>query len=106
MIISYVWVLETNTGATWRVAYLRIVRIDPMVKLFTHILCQAGTILGALYAYIVSDVRRFSTCTSIPTIMDVSDLASMSYEPIWSRGDGDGSCELWNVKRTCLLKWL
>ncbi|KAI0262972.1 hypothetical protein BC834DRAFT_1027888 [Gloeopeniophorella convolvens] len=36
MIISYVWVLETNTGATWRVAYLRI----------------AGTILGAVYAYI------------------------------------------------------
>ncbi|KAI9510386.1 hypothetical protein F5148DRAFT_1179931 [Russula earlei] len=36
MIISYVWVLETNTGATWRVAGLRIV----------------GTILGAMYAYI------------------------------------------------------
>jgi hypothetical protein len=27
MIISYVWVLETNSGATWRVAYLRIVRL-------------------------------------------------------------------------------
>lgn len=25
MIISYVWVLETNTGATWRVGYLRLV---------------------------------------------------------------------------------
>ncbi|KAI9446851.1 hypothetical protein H4582DRAFT_1908820 [Lactarius indigo] len=36
MIVSYVWVLETNTGATWRVAYLRI----------------TGTILGAIYAYI------------------------------------------------------
>ncbi|KAH9025176.1 hypothetical protein EDB85DRAFT_2179551 [Lactarius pseudohatsudake] len=36
MIVSYVWVLETNTGATWRVAYLRI----------------TGTILGAVYAYI------------------------------------------------------
>jgi len=35
MIISYVWVLETNTGATWRVSSLRIV----------------GTLLGALYAY-------------------------------------------------------
>ncbi|KAH8983677.1 hypothetical protein EDB86DRAFT_2811253 [Lactarius hatsudake] len=36
MIVSYVWVLETNTGATCRVAYLRI----------------TGTILGAVYAYI------------------------------------------------------
>jgi hypothetical protein len=27
MIISYVWVLETNTGATWRVAYLRTVHL-------------------------------------------------------------------------------
>ncbi|KAG1754200.1 hypothetical protein EDB19DRAFT_1665235 [Suillus lakei] len=36
MIISYVWVLETNTGATWRVGYLRL----------------SGTILGAIYAYI------------------------------------------------------
>ncbi|KAH9977258.1 hypothetical protein BGW80DRAFT_1435937 [Lactifluus volemus] len=36
MIISYVWVLETNTGATWRVAYLR----------------TAGTIVGAVYAYL------------------------------------------------------
>jgi hypothetical protein len=25
MIISYVWVLETSTGATWRVGYLRLV---------------------------------------------------------------------------------
>jgi hypothetical protein len=29
MVISYVWVLETNTGATWRVSSLRIVRLDP-----------------------------------------------------------------------------
>ncbi|KIJ69535.1 hypothetical protein HYDPIDRAFT_145711 [Hydnomerulius pinastri MD-312] len=36
MIISYVWVLETNTGATWRVGYLRL----------------SGTILGAIYAFI------------------------------------------------------
>jgi len=28
MIISYVWVLETNTGATWRVGYLRLARFD------------------------------------------------------------------------------
>ncbi|KAH7921497.1 hypothetical protein BV22DRAFT_1038618 [Leucogyrophana mollusca] len=34
MIISYVWVLETNTGATWRVGYLRL----------------SGTVLGAIYA--------------------------------------------------------
>lgn len=32
MIISYVWVLETNTGATWRVASLRIVRPNLMVE--------------------------------------------------------------------------
>jgi hypothetical protein len=32
MIISYVWVLETNTGATWRVASLRIVRLDLVVE--------------------------------------------------------------------------
>jgi len=31
MIISYVWVLETNTGATWRLGYLRLVR--PMLNL-------------------------------------------------------------------------
>ena len=36
MIISYVWVLETNTGATWRVAYLRIVRLNSIVRLFTY----------------------------------------------------------------------
>ncbi|KZT66828.1 hypothetical protein DAEQUDRAFT_729793 [Daedalea quercina L-15889] len=37
MVISYVWVLETSTGATWRVGYLRLV----------------GTATSALYAYIV-----------------------------------------------------
>ncbi|PFH47852.1 hypothetical protein AMATHDRAFT_151147 [Amanita thiersii Skay4041] len=36
MVISYVWVLETNTGATFRVAYLRLM----------------GTVAGALYAYL------------------------------------------------------
>ncbi|KZT03579.1 uncharacterized protein LAESUDRAFT_659459 [Laetiporus sulphureus 93-53] len=36
MAISYVWVLETNTGATWRMGYLRLV----------------GTTLAAIYAYI------------------------------------------------------
>ena len=37
MVITYVWVLETNTGATWRVGYLRL----------------SGTIIGATYAFIV-----------------------------------------------------
>ncbi|PCH39251.1 hypothetical protein WOLCODRAFT_167862 [Wolfiporia cocos MD-104 SS10] len=36
MVISYVWVLETNTGATWRAGYLRL----------------AGTVLAAIYAYV------------------------------------------------------
>ena len=72
MIISYVWVLETNTGATWRVASLRIVRLGVAAELFTHILCQIGTILGALYAYIVSDARHFGGPSFIPTIMNVS----------------------------------
>ncbi|KAI0688742.1 hypothetical protein BC835DRAFT_1407984 [Cytidiella melzeri] len=36
MTISYLWVLETNTGATWRTGYLRIL----------------GTACGSLYAYI------------------------------------------------------
>lgn len=29
---SYLWVLETNTGATWRTGYLRLVRIDPSLS--------------------------------------------------------------------------
>ncbi|KAI0085393.1 hypothetical protein BDY19DRAFT_896736 [Irpex rosettiformis] len=36
MTISYLWVLETNTGATWRTGYLRIL----------------GTCCGSFYAYI------------------------------------------------------
>ncbi|KAI0075450.1 hypothetical protein K474DRAFT_1646442 [Panus rudis PR-1116 ss-1] len=36
MVISYLWVLETNTGATWRTGYLRIL----------------GTIMGAVYGYV------------------------------------------------------
>jgi len=36
MVISYVWVLETSTGATWRTGYLRL----------------SGTIIGAIYAYL------------------------------------------------------
>ncbi|GLB35274.1 putative fusaric acid resistance protein-like [Lyophyllum shimeji] len=38
MLISFLWVLETNTGATWRVGYLRL----------------SGTVAGALYAYVAS----------------------------------------------------
>ncbi|KAK7689181.1 hypothetical protein QCA50_007872 [Cerrena zonata] len=40
--ISYLWVLETNTGATWRTGYLRIL----------------GTIFGAVYAYITWAICR------------------------------------------------
>ncbi|KAJ3553528.1 hypothetical protein NM688_g3561 [Phlebia brevispora] len=36
MTISFLWVFETNTGATWRTGYLRIL----------------GTVFGAIYAYI------------------------------------------------------
>ena len=46
MIISYVWVLETNTGATWRVAYLRIVRINPMGRIVTDMLCLGWYNIG------------------------------------------------------------
>ena len=42
MVISYVWVLETNTGATWRTGYLRLV----------------GTIIGAIYAYLCCLIAR------------------------------------------------
>ena len=55
MIVSYVWVLETNTGATWRVSYLRIVRPCSLGKSSLLLFSQIGTILGAIYAYIVSD---------------------------------------------------
>lgn len=42
MVVSYVWVLETNTGATWRTGYLRL----------------AGTIIGAIYAYLCCVIAR------------------------------------------------
>jgi len=42
MVISYVWVLETNTGATWRTGYLRL----------------AGTIIGSIYAYLCCLIAR------------------------------------------------
>ena len=50
MVISYVWVLETNTGATWRVSSLRIVRLDPTVwlSLFCSYCCLGWYNIGGL----------------------------------------------------------
>ncbi|KAI1790727.1 hypothetical protein LXA43DRAFT_973447 [Ganoderma leucocontextum] len=42
MTISYLWVLETNTGATWRTGYLRLF----------------GTLLGAIYAYVTAIICK------------------------------------------------
>ncbi|KAI0340717.1 hypothetical protein BDW22DRAFT_1333959 [Trametopsis cervina] len=57
MTISYLWVLETNTGATWRTGYLRIL----------------GTMCGCLYAYIT-----FLICGTNPyglvTLITVADI--------------------------------
>lgn len=47
MIISYVWVLETNTGATWRLAYLRIVRFDLIIEPFSHTLSLDWHYIGS-----------------------------------------------------------
>lgn len=55
---SYLWVLETNTGATWRTGYLRIVsksfvswhETQPGPR------SQLGTIFGATYAYVVGSI--------------------------------------------------
>ena len=57
MVISYVWVLETNTGATWRTGYLRL----------------AGTIVGAIYAYLCCLVARTNPygLVALITIADV-----------------------------------
>jgi len=57
MIISYVWVLETNTGATWRVSSLRI----------------AGTLLGALYAYITCLISHTNPY-SLVVLVTLADL--------------------------------
>ncbi|KAI0646763.1 hypothetical protein C8Q79DRAFT_907394 [Trametes meyenii] len=46
MTISYLWVLETNTGATWRTGYLRLI----------------GTVLGAVYAYVASIIVGTNPC--------------------------------------------
>lgn len=57
-----------------------------------------------MYAYIVSDVRHFSTYLSHPNHHGcVIDLADMSYEPVWPRNDGDGSCEQGDPRRNVFL---
>jgi hypothetical protein len=57
MVISYVWVLETSTGATWRTGYLRL----------------AGTIIGATYAYLSWLIARTNPygLTVLITALDV-----------------------------------
>ncbi|KIK67280.1 hypothetical protein GYMLUDRAFT_156220 [Collybiopsis luxurians FD-317 M1] len=58
MLISYVWVLQTNTGATVHTGYLRTI----------------GTVFGAIYAYIASQISKdnsfglviFMTLAEIP----------------------------------------
>lgn len=57
MVISYVWVLETSTGATWRTGYLRL----------------SGTIIGAAYAYLCWLIARTNPygLTTLITIADV-----------------------------------
>lgn len=57
MVVSYVWVLETNTGATWRTGYLRL----------------AGTIVGAIYAYLCCLIARTNPygLTALITVADV-----------------------------------
>lgn len=57
MVISYVWVLETSTGATWRTGYLRL----------------SGTIIGAIYAYLSWLIARTNPygLTALTTAADV-----------------------------------
>ncbi|KAG2149189.1 hypothetical protein DEU56DRAFT_970914 [Suillus clintonianus] len=57
MSISYVWVLEINTGASWRVGYLRL----------------SGTILGAIYACITWAIcgRNSIGIVAMVTLFDV-----------------------------------
>jgi len=57
MVVSYVWVLETNTGATWRTGYLRLV----------------GTIIGAIYAYLCCIIARANPygLTALITAADI-----------------------------------
>ncbi|EKM55792.1 uncharacterized protein PHACADRAFT_184561 [Phanerochaete carnosa HHB-10118-sp] len=57
MVISYLWVLETNLGATWRIGYMRIV----------------GTCLGAIYAYIAWLIVHRNPY-GLVTLVTVADL--------------------------------
>lgn len=57
MVISYLWVLETNIGATWRIGYLRIL----------------GTCIGAIYAYIVWLIARQNPY-GLVALVTVADL--------------------------------
>ncbi|KAI0029310.1 hypothetical protein K488DRAFT_56638 [Vararia minispora EC-137] len=58
MVITYVWVLETNTGATWRVGYLRL----------------SGTILGAIYAYLTWLICRSNPYGLVAMITVLADV--------------------------------
>ncbi|KAH8108201.1 hypothetical protein BXZ70DRAFT_46056 [Cristinia sonorae] len=55
--ISYLWVLETNTGATWRTGYLRIL----------------GTCMGALYAFITWLICRTNPYALV-VMLTVADI--------------------------------
>ncbi|GJE97050.1 Fusaric acid resistance protein-like [Phanerochaete sordida] len=57
MVISYLWVLETNIGATWRIGYLRIL----------------GTCIGAIYAYIAWLIAHRNPY-GLVTLVTVADL--------------------------------
>jgi hypothetical protein len=103
MIISYVWVLETNTGATWRVSSLRIVRIDPVLVPLSPIYCLGWNIIGGLVWVHREWCQFFLPDFPTPTIiLCFLDRVDMPHEPIWSCGDGDGSCESSNFTGTFL----
>lgn len=53
MTISYVWVLETNTGATWRVGYLRLVSPNATFGMHAAVF---------IHATIVRDYSRSHLC--------------------------------------------
>lgn len=55
-------------------------------------MAQTGTILGAVYAYIVSGFRRFSGLVYLPIANLLLDLGDVPCESIRPRDHGDGSC--------------
>ncbi|KAH9056632.1 hypothetical protein EDB87DRAFT_1675958 [Lactarius vividus] len=65
MIVSYVWVLETNTGATWRVAYLRI----------TWLICHANP-YGLVVMVTLADlpISWIITRTEVPSLGVVASV--------------------------------